>query len=75
MTKINTIQIAPPFIKLEQFLKFASLVSSGGEAKLLIQDGHVTVDGEICKERGRKLFGGEEISLHHESFMVAMKCS
>jgi ribosome-associated protein len=75
MTKIQAIQITPPFIKLEQFMKFACLVSSGGEAKLLIQNGEVTVNGEICRERGRKLFGGEEISLGDEVFMVEMKCS
>ncbi|MCL2698566.1 MAG: RNA-binding S4 domain-containing protein [Oscillospiraceae bacterium] len=76
MTKIHTIQITPPFIKLEQFLKFVSLVSSGGEAKLLIQNSEVTVNGKICRERGRKLFGGEKISLiqaPEEIFMVTMK--
>ena len=49
------------FIKLGQALKKAGLVSSGVEAKMVIQDGEVSVDGEIDTRRGRKLFGGEVI--------------
>ncbi|MCL2019346.1 MAG: RNA-binding S4 domain-containing protein [Oscillospiraceae bacterium] len=68
MQKTQEIYISPPFIKLEQFLKFASLASTGGEAKLLIQNGYVCVNGEVCKLRGKKLFGGEEISLGAEIY-------
>jgi ribosome-associated protein len=60
---MKKIHITPPFIKLEQALKLASLVSSGGEAKILIRDSRVTVNGEICTARGKKLFGGEKIKL------------
>ncbi|MCL2638819.1 MAG: RNA-binding S4 domain-containing protein [Oscillospiraceae bacterium] len=67
---MKKIYINPPFIKLEQALKLASLVSSGGEAKLLIQDGEVAVNGEICLMRGKKLFGGEIITFSGEEFKV-----
>ncbi|MCL2035890.1 MAG: RNA-binding S4 domain-containing protein [Oscillospiraceae bacterium] len=58
---ITEVFIKPPFIKLEQFLKLSGSVSTGGEAKNLIQDGKVTVNGEVCLMRGKKLFGGEKI--------------
>jgi len=65
--------IDPPFIKLEQLLKFGSLVSSGGEAKIIIQNGEVAVNGEVCKMRGKKLFGGEIITIANLDFEVAVK--
>ena len=70
---MQKIEINPPFIKLEQFLKFGSLVSSGGEAKQLIQSGEVAVNGEVCLMRGRKLFGGEVVTIENNSFEVAVK--
>ncbi|MCL2077080.1 MAG: RNA-binding S4 domain-containing protein [Oscillospiraceae bacterium] len=74
---MQEIYINPPFIKLEQFLKFCSLVSSGGEAKMLIQGGKVLVNGETCLMRGKKLFGGEKVTLDVEGenqiFKVAVK--
>lgn len=60
------ISITTEFIKLESALKFANLVSSGGEAKQLIQGGLVKVDGEICTERGRKLRPGALISIDEQ---------
>ncbi|MEG2192494.1 MAG: RNA-binding S4 domain-containing protein, partial [Oscillospiraceae bacterium] len=50
------VQVKPPFIKLSQFLKFANVISSGGEAKNYIVDGLVTVNGDICTEKGKKLY-------------------
>ncbi|MDR2558517.1 MAG: RNA-binding S4 domain-containing protein [Oscillospiraceae bacterium] len=70
---MKKIYISPPCIKLEQALKLASLVSSGGEAKLLIQNGEVAVNGEICGQRGKKLFGGEIITFGTEKFEVSVK--
>ena len=55
----QTIPINTEFIKLEALLKLANVVSSGGEAKVLIQDGQVTVNGEVCTQRGRKLRPGD----------------
>ncbi|MDE5854398.1 MAG: RNA-binding S4 domain-containing protein, partial [Ruminococcus sp.] len=45
---MTEIKINTEFIKLDALLKFASLVGSGGEAKMLIQNGQVLVNGEIC---------------------------
>ena len=48
-------------IRLDQFLKLANLVGSGGEAKILIKDGAVFVNGEVEIRRGRKLRAGDEV--------------
>ena len=52
---METIAIRDEFIKLGQAMKLARLVDSGVEAKLVIQDGKVKVNGEICLQRGKKL--------------------
>ena len=57
------IKITTEFIKLDALLKFASLVGSGGEAKQLIQDGNVLVNGEVCTMRGKKIRPGDEVEL------------
>jgi len=59
----KTVQISTPFIKLDALLKFADVVSSGGEAKLLIQEGQVLVNGEICTMRGKKCVPGDQIEV------------
>lgn len=53
------ITIHDEFIKLGQALKLAGLVGSGVEAKILIQDGQVKVNGEVDERRGRKLYPGD----------------
>jgi ribosome-associated protein len=65
--------INPPFIKLEQFLKFAGAVQTGGEAKNFILDGEVKVDGEVCLMRGKKLRGGEIVEFNTESFKCVLR--
>lgn len=50
------------FIKLQDALKYANLVYSGGEAKQLILDGQVKVGGEVCTQRGKKLYPGDTFS-------------
>jgi ribosome-associated protein len=57
------IKITTEFIKLDALLKFASLVGSGGEAKMLIQDGQVLVNGEVCTMRGKKIRPGDTVTL------------
>ena len=56
--------------KLDAFLKFANAVSSGGEAKVLIADGLVSVNGEVCTMRGKKLRPGDRVSLDGQEFEV-----
>ncbi len=48
-------------MKLDQFLKWRNLVSSGGEAKIFIKAGHVKVNGQIETKRGRKLVRGDKV--------------
>ncbi len=67
MTKI---QIHTEFITLQQFLKFAGASLSGGEAKELIQQGAVTVNGAVCTQRGKKLFGTEIVALDGAQYEV-----
>ena len=57
------IKITTEFIKLDALLKFASLVGSGGEAKMLIQDGQVLVNGEVCTMRGKMIRPGDRVSV------------
>lgn len=60
---MTEIKINTEFIKLDALLKFASLVSSGGEAKAIIQDGQVLVNGEVCTMRGKKIREGDTVSV------------
>lgn len=55
----ETIQITTEFIKLDALLKFANVVMSGGEAKQIIQEGEVLVNGEVCTMRGKKMRPGD----------------
>lgn len=68
---MQEITIKDEYIKLGQALKLAGLVSSGVEAKMLIQDGLVTVNGEVDDRRGRKLYPGDIIVLEGNEVKVA----
>lgn len=59
-----------PYIKLDQFLKWQQIVQSGGEAKMLIYNGHVEVNGEMELRRGRKLFPGDVVTVGEFSYEV-----
>ncbi len=58
---MEKIAITTEFIKLDSFLKFAALVGTGGEAKRIIADGLVGVNGETCTVRGKKLYPGDRV--------------
>lgn len=60
---MEKILIYTEFIKLDSLLKLAGLVETGGEAKLLIQNGQVEVNGEVCTMRGKKLRPGDSVTL------------
>ena len=66
----ETIKIETEFIKLQDLLKFAGAVETGGEAKLLIQDGEVKVNGEVCTMRGKKLRPGDRAELDGRVYLV-----
>ena len=60
---MEKILIHTEYIKLDSLLKLAGLVETGGEAKLLIQNGQVQVNGEACTMRGKKLRAGDTVTL------------
>ena len=58
------------FIKLGQALKKANLVSSGVEAKMVIQDGQVSLNGEVEVQRGKKLYDGDVVTYNGETLQI-----
>ena len=68
---MENIVITTEFIKLQDLLKFANLVSTGGEAKIIIQEGEVKVNGEICTMRGKKIRPGDIVELDGQQLTVS----
>ena len=64
------IQITTEFIKLDALLKFAALVGTGGEAKYVIAEGLVKVNGEVCTMRGKKLRTGDVVEFAGETVKI-----
>ncbi len=67
---MEKIAINTEFIKLDQFLKFANIVESGGVAKLVILDGLVKVNGEVCIQRGKKIRVNDIVEFESSKFIV-----
>ena len=67
---MKTITITTEFIKLQDILKFASLVSTGGEAKIVILGEEVRVNGEVCTQRGKKIRPGDTVEFRGEVLTV-----
>lgn len=67
---MKEIKIRDEFIKLGQALKLSGEVGSGLDAKFVIQDGEVSVNGEVELRRGRKLYQDDIFSYHGEEFLV-----
>ena len=65
--------IGTEFIKLQDAMKFANIVYSGGEAKTLIQEGDVKVNGEVCTMRGKKLYPGDTFAFAGQTCTVCAK--
>ena len=66
----KTVSITTEFIKLEALLKLANLVGTGVEAKMLIQDGQASVNGEVCTMRGKKLRPGDTVQFQGQEILV-----
>ncbi|MBP5772648.1 MAG: RNA-binding S4 domain-containing protein [Eubacterium sp.] len=64
------IEIRDEYIKLGQAMKLAGLVSSGIEAKVVIQDGEVKVNGEVDTRRGKKLYSGDTFEFNGETVTI-----
>lgn len=70
---MEQITLRDEFIKLGQALKAAGLVESGVEAKEVIQDGLVMVNGEIDTRRGRKLYDGDKVTFEGQEIQIVKK--
>ena len=68
----TTQPVTEKYIKLDSFLKWQNLVDTGGEAKLLIQDGAVRVNGKGETRRGRKLVNGDKVTYHGKTLTVIL---
>ena len=68
---MRDVEIDGDMIRLGQFLKLADLIATGGEAKILIASGDVTVNGEVDTRRGRQLQPGDVVSVRGQSARVA----
>lgn len=64
------LSIKENFIKLDAAMKLAGIVSTGGHAKNVIQNGEVKVNGEICTMRGKKLYKGDNAEYNGEGFEI-----
>ena len=71
--KDNAVRVAitTEYIKLQDALKFANVVYSGGEAKTVILEEQVKVNGEICTMRGKKLYPGDRFSFMGQNYVIA----
>lgn len=67
---MEKIRINTEFIKLDALLKFAAAVGTGGEAKTVIAEGLVKVNGEVCTMRGKKLRPGDLVEFDRFSFEI-----
>lgn len=70
---ITPLYITTEFIKLQDAMKYANVVFSGGEAKQIIQGGDVLVNGENCTMRGKKLRDGDTFTFSGQTFRIDQK--
>jgi ribosome-associated protein len=67
---VDDVSIGGEMIRLGQFLKFSGLLDSGGDAKEVVIDGYVTVNGEVDRRRGRQLHDGDLVSFEGRTVRV-----
>jgi ribosome-associated protein len=65
------VSISTEYIKLQDAMKYANIVYSGGEAKALIQEGNVLVNGEVCTMRGKKLYNGDKFTFDGQTYLIS----
>ena len=68
--EFEKISIKEDFIRLDSAMKLANLVVTGGHAKIVIQDGEVKVNGEVCTMRGKKLRVGDKVTFDGQGFEI-----
>ena len=64
--------ISTEFIKLESAMKLANIIPSGGTAKLVIQEGYVNVNDEVCTMRGKKLYPGDTFTYEGQTYLISI---
>ncbi len=64
------ISIKEDFIKLDSLLKYSTVAQTGGHAKIMIQNGEVCVNGEICTQRGKKVHKGDTVTVNGTEITV-----
>ena len=64
--------ISTEFIKLESAMKLANIIPSGGTAKLVIQEGYVKVNDEVCTMRGKKLYPGDTFAYEGQTYLISI---
>ena len=62
--------IGTEFIKLQDAMKYSNAAESGGMAKIAIQEGEVSVNGEVCTMRGKKLYKGDKVEFENNGFII-----
>ena len=72
--KTEKITITSEFITLGQFLKYADVISTGGEAKLFLQENEVIINGENDNRRGRKLRDGDKVESLNKVYEIRNGC-
>lgn len=70
---VEKIYIDEDYIKLDSLLKFGGIAETGGQAKLLVQDGLVMLNGEVCTQRGRKIKDGDRVQFEDKILEVLKK--
>ncbi len=68
--EVYEIKITTEFIRLQELLKFSGATETGGDAKRIILEERVSVNGEICTQRGKKLRPGDKASIEHVTLIV-----
>jgi len=69
--KAVPVVISTEFIKLQDAMKYANIVYSGGEAKQLILEEQVQVNGEVCTMRGKKLYNGDKFEFMGQTYLIS----
>ena len=70
---MEIITINEEYIRLDNLMKFSGLCNSGGRAKYLIQNGEVSLNGEVCTMRGKKIRPGDQVEYNGRTVEVALE--
>ena len=68
--EFTKISIKEDFIRLDSAMKLADMVVTGGHAKIVIRNGEVKVNGEVCLMRGKKLHKGDKVEFENDGFLI-----